>query len=149
MKPELPPGLTHIIGQVQLYTDEVEYVIVRLAPAQVNSALLMFSRMSVPFSAAVVDKDEITVLLPWESWLQVRDEIGVYDEARGYRLITFDIPTDLGLVGFIATISSQLAEAGIGILSVSAYTRDHILVQESDLDRALGVLEDFVQSCRE
>jgi hypothetical protein len=110
-------------------------------------ALFLFSRLGAPFSAAVVDKDEITLLLPWESWRQVRDEVEVYDEARGYRLITFDTPTDLGLVGFIATLSELLAEAGISIYSISAFTHDHILVQEEDLVRAVNLLSDFIELC--
>lgn len=148
MSNELPPGLTHIFGQTQLYTDRTEYVIVSFPPDQVTDALFLFSRLGIPFSTAVVDKDEITLLLPWDSWYQVRDQAQSYDEARGYRLVTFDIPTDLGLIGFIATLSSLLAEAGISIYSVSAYTRDHILVQEEDLDRAIELLQDFIEECR-
>jgi hypothetical protein len=145
---KLPPGLNYAFAQTRLHTDNTEYVIVSFATGQVTDVLFLFSRLGVPFSVAVVDKDEITLLLPWESWYQVRDEIDVYDEARGYRLITFDTPTDLGLVGFIATLSNLLAEAGIGIYSVSAFTRDHILVQETDLDRALQVLSEFIEWCR-
>jgi hypothetical protein len=141
-------GLDHIFAQTRLHTDDTEYVIVSFAPDQVVGALFFFSRLGIPFSAAVVDKDEVTLLLPWSSWYQVRDEAGVYDEARDYRLITFDIPTDLGLVGFIATLSTLLAEAGISIYSVSAFTHDHILVQAEDLDRAIEVLSDFVETCR-
>ncbi len=113
-----------------------------------TDALFLFSRLGVPFSVAVVDKDEITLLLPWDSWYQVRDEVGAYDEARGYRLITFDTPTDLGLVGFMATLSELLAQAGISIYSVSAFTHDHILTQEEDLGRAINVLSDFIERCR-
>lgn len=145
---KLPPGLNYAFAQTKLHTDNTEYVIVSFGTEQVTGALFLFSRLGVPFSVAVVDKDEITLLLPWESWYQVRDEIEVYDEARGYRLITFDTSTDLGLVGFIATLSDLLAEAGISIYSVSAFTRDHILVQEEDLGQAIKVLSDFIEWCR-
>jgi hypothetical protein len=145
---ELPPGLTHVLAQTRLHTDDAEYVVISFAPEQVVEGLFLFSRLGVPFSTAVVDKDEVTLLLPWEAWYQVRDEAQSYAEARGYRLITFDTPTELGLIGFIATLSSLLAEAGISIYSVSAFTRDHILVQEEDLGRAVEVLEAFFAECR-
>ncbi len=148
MSEELPPGLTHIFGHTQLHTDDSEYVIVGFSREQVADALFLFSRLGVPFSTAVVDRDEVTLLVPWESWQQVRDEVDSYDEARGYRLITYDSPTDLGLVGFIATLSGLLAEAGISIFSVSAYTRDHMLVQEEDLGRAVKILREFIADCR-
>lgn len=148
MSKTLPPGLNHIFAQTKLYTDNTEYVIVCCPSRVAADALFLFSRLGAPFSVAVVDKDEITLLLPWESWYQVRDEVEVYDEARGYRLITFDTPTDLGLVGFIATLSELLAEAGISIYSISAFTHDHILVQEEDLVRAVSLLSDFIELCR-
>jgi hypothetical protein len=144
----LPPGLTHIFAQTKLYTDNTEYVIVSFSSRVMTDALFLFSRLGVPFSVAVVDKDEITLLLPWDSWYQVRDEANAYDEARGYRLITFDTPADLGLVGFVATLSDLLAQAGVSIYSVSAFTHDHILVQEEDLGRAINILSDFIERCR-
>ncbi len=148
MSVELTPDLTHTFARTQLHTDEVEYVVVGLAPEHVAQALFLFSRLGEPFSTAVVDKDEVTLLLPWESWVQVRDEMAAYDEARGYRLITFDTPADLGLVGFIAALSAVLAEAGIAIISISAFTRDHVLVQQEDLDRAVEALSSFFGDCR-
>lgn len=148
MSRQLPPGLTHIFAHTRLHTDDTEYVIVSFPTDRVAGALFLFSRLGVPFSTAVVDKDEVTLLLPWESWYQVRDEADSFDEARGYRLITLDTPTDLGLIGFIATLSSLLAEAGVGVLYVSAFTHDHILVQEADFDRATRALGDFFAECR-
>jgi hypothetical protein len=148
MPEELPLGLSHVFAQTKLHVDNTEYVIVSFALDQVTSALFLISRLGVPFSSAVVDKDEVTLLLPWDSWYQVRDEADARGEARGYRLITFDIPTDLGLVGFIATFSGVLAEAGIGIYSTSAFTRDHVMVQEEDLDRAVQELSGFIERCK-
>ena len=145
---KLPPGLNHAFAQTKLHTDNTEYVIVGLAGERAADALFLFSRLGVPFSAAVVDKDEVTLLLPWESWHQVRDQAHAYDQALGYRLITFDTPTDLGLVGFIAILSDLLAQAGISIYSVSSFTRDHVLVQENDLSQAIKVLSDFIEWCR-
>lgn len=144
----LPPGLTHLFAQTHLHSDDIEYVIVCFSPEYVADALFLFSRLGVPFSTSVVDKDEVTLLLPWESWYQIRDEAESYDEARGYRLITFDIVADLSLVGFIATLSGLLAESGISIFSVSAFTHDHILVQEDDFVRAIEVLSGFFEECR-
>ena len=148
MSLELTPGLMHTFARTQLHTDEIEYVVVGLSPEHIADELFLFSRLGVPFSTAVVDKDEVTLLLPWESWYQAREGIGAYDEARGYSLITFDTPADLELVGYIATLSTVLAEAGIPIISISAFTRDHILVQKKDLDRAVEVLSDFIADCQ-
>lgn len=149
MPEELLPRMTQIFAETKLSVDDAEYVVVGFLLEQVEAALALLSQVAEPFLAAVVDKDEVTLVLPWEAWEPLRDQADEFEEARGYRLITFDLPADLGVVGFIATLSSLLAEADVSLFSVSAYTRDHMLVQEEDLDQAAQVLSDFIQRCQD
>jgi len=44
------------------------------------------------------------------------------------RLITLTVHSSLEAVGFLAAITAQLAEAGIGVNAVSAYYHDHLFV---------------------
>ena len=46
-----------------------------------------------------------------------------------------------GLVGFLAEISKALADEGINIITISAFSTDHILVKENDLQKAKRKLE--------
>ncbi|MBN2393480.1 MAG: ACT domain-containing protein [Anaerolineae bacterium] len=71
------------------------------------------------------------------------------DVSPPYRLITFDIPLDWGVIGYLAALTSELAEAGISIIALSAFSRDHIFVAEIDFDRAWDVLDTFIRACRE
>lgn len=41
-----------------------------------------------------------------------------------------------GLVGFLATVSKALADEGISIYVLSAYSTDHILIKKKDIVRA-------------
>lgn len=102
----------------------------------------------MPFSAYVYDKDEITLVLSQEIWDQVRPQVTALAVSSGYRLITFDVPLDLGLVGYLATLAAVIADAGVSIFPVSAFSRDHILVAEADFDRAWKVLYAFIRSCQ-
>lgn len=45
------------------------------------------------------------------------------------------------LVGVLAAIAAPLAEARVSIFAVSTYDTDYVLVEESELDRAIRVLE--------
>ncbi|AEA46127.1 ACT domain-containing protein [Archaeoglobus veneficus] len=83
--------------------------------------------------AVVYDGREITVIVE-ESRV---DEVNAFDVQRGYRLLTFDGVLPFDLVGFIARVSTALAEEGVSIFVVSSYSTDHIFVKESDLDRAI------------
>jgi hypothetical protein len=64
--------------------------------------------------------------------------------AGGYRLLTFDIELDLEVVGFMAEVSRILAEAGVPIMALSAFTRDHLLIKQEDLAKALKALGEHV-----
>jgi uncharacterized protein len=64
---------------------------------------------------------------------------------RGFRLLSFDIELDFSVVGFLAFVAQKLAEAGISIVALGAFSRDHLLVKQEDLARSLKVLGEFVE----
>ena len=65
----------------------------------------------------------------------------------GYRLLSFDADLEFDVVGFIAEIAQLLAQQGISILPFASFKRDHVLVRQTDLARALkafrGVVEEM------
>jgi hypothetical protein len=146
---DLPPGLLHVLAQTRLYTDGREYVVVSVPLEMFYEGTALLAKMAEPFSVAVVDKDELTLVFPMEVWEAVREHLPERLEAAGYRLITFDLPLDLGLVGYLATLTDVVAEAGVSMLAFSAYQRDHLLVPEGDFDRAWKALDEFIARCRE
>ncbi len=145
---DLPPGLVHIVAQTHLFTDARDYVILRTAPHQAGAAEDLFSKLDEPFSALVRDKDEVTLVLPVEVWEKEQPLLDILDESTNYRLITFDLPLELGLVGYLATMTSTVADEGVSIFSVSAFSRDHIFVPEEDFERAWDALRALIRSCQ-
>lgn len=57
------------------------------------------------------------------------------------RIITLRIQSALDAVGFIAAVTSRLAEAGISTNPVSAFFHDHVFVPASRAEEAVEVLE--------
>ena len=145
---DLPPGLVHIVAQTRLFTDARDYVILRIAPDQAGAAEALFSRLDESFSALVRDKDEVTLVLPVDVWEKSQPLLDVLDESSNYRLITFDLPLELGLIGYLATLVSTVADGGVSIFSVSAFSRDHIFVPEEDFERAWDALRALIRSCQ-
>lgn len=145
---DFPPGLVHVIAQTHLFTDARDYVILRTAPDQADAAQALFSQLDEPFSALMRDKDEVTLVLPADVWAKTHPLLDVLDESTLYRLITFDLPLELGLIGYLATLTSAVAEEGVSIFSVSAFSRDHIFVPEEDFERAWDALRDLIRSCQ-
>ena len=67
----------------------------------------------------------------------------------GFAVITLDLPMDWDVVGVLAAVSRALADAGIPLGAVAAFSRDHLLVPADRLDGALAVLADLCGEVRE
>jgi len=145
----LPPGLRHTIAETRLFTDGRSYVILRLPIGEYQESLRLEAQLDNPFVSLVRDKDEVTLVLPQEEWEARRPALEVLEESPDYHLITFDLPVDLGLVGYLASLVGVVAEAGVSIFPVSAFSRDHIFVPAEDFERAWDALRALIRSCQE
>jgi hypothetical protein len=97
------------------------------------------------FSSITFDLAEVSLVVKASDWAELKEGFRDFDEEGPYRLITFDIVLDLSIVGFLAAISARLAEEGISIYALSTFLRDHILVKESDAERAVAVLRGLIE----
>jgi hypothetical protein len=97
----------------------------------------------------------LPVLPPTDSLISVTmttDEISVVSPAGiapagakvdgGWRLLTVRGPLEFTLTGIMASLAGTLAAAGVAIFAVSNFDTDHILVKETDLDRAVVALRE-------
>lgn len=100
-------------------------------------------RMTAPF-LIFKDKYETTLLLDETDFQTMRHAVRDAKTERNFRLLTFDVELDFAVVGFLAEIARILAGAGISIVALSAFSRDHLLVKQEDLARALKALHDYV-----
>ena len=81
-------------------------------------------------------RDELSVVVPQE-----RVPEGVQAQ-RDFRALKVAGPLAFDEIGILAALAGPLAAAGISIFAVSTYDTDYVLVRESDLGKALGVLRD-------
>jgi hypothetical protein len=88
----------------------------------------------------VTHDDRETTVVTTEDLLQHVDVIEVNRDR--WVLFTIDCANPFYCVGFLAKISAVLSGAGIDILVVSTFSRDWVLVKESDADRAAELLRE-------
>jgi hypothetical protein len=100
-------------------------------------------RASAPFMF-LKDEHEVTLLLDETDWRTMRHAVRDARIESGFRLLTFDIELDWNIVGFLARVTQILAEAGISVGALSAFSRDHLLIKQDDLGTALRVLGEHV-----
>jgi len=101
-------------------------------------------RMTAPF-LIFKDKWEVTLLLDEIDFETMRVGLCEAKIEKGFRLLSFDIELPFTVVGFLAFVSQKLAEANIPIIALSAFSRDHLLVKQEDLAKALKILGEFVE----
>lgn len=101
-------------------------------------------RMTAPFMI-FQDNREVTLLLDEIDYEKIRYSILTAKSQGGFRLLTFDVELDFTVVGFIAFVSKILAEADISIVTLSAFSRDHLLIKQNDLAKALIILGEYVE----
>ena len=86
------------------------------------------------------DKYEVTLMLAEQDLRLAQHSFGKAKIESGFRLVTFDVVLDFGVTGFLAKVAELLADAGVPIIAVSAFSRDHLLVKQDDLRTALTAL---------
>lgn len=118
---------------------------------------------TVEISMTIVPLDAAMSVCKVSDWLGVDLDAplcftGNTDEERSLICRTVDVPAsatarddgwrafrvagvlDFSLVGILARISTILADAGIGIVAVSTFNTDYILVKADNFPRALALL---------
>jgi len=86
------------------------------------------------------DHRETTLLLEESDWKTLRHAARDAKVEGDFRLLAFDITLEWSVVGFLALVAGILAEEGIPVGALSAFSTDHILVKQGDLPRALLAL---------
>ena len=138
----MPRTPEEILQQAAFYSDQQPYRFIRLPGKAVTAAAGVVAEIGEPFCGLIVDKDEVSLLIPEEAWNDFQHRLpGAEISATTYRLVTVDMVLEPDLVGFLAFISRALADANVSILAFAAYSRDHFFVPSDQFDAALSQLQ--------
>ena len=89
------------------------------------------------FSSITRTSEELSVVCPEAA---VPDGVKA---VKGWRALRVVGSMDFSAVGVLASLTTPLANANIGIFSISTFDTDYLLVRESDLGRAVEALRAF------
>ena len=90
------------------------------------------------------DPFEVTLLVEESDWRAMRHAARDAKFETDFRLVTLDVELGWDVVGFLAHVTKILAEAGVPVGALSAFSRDHLLIKQVDLGKALRVLGEHV-----
>ncbi len=93
------------------------------------------------YASAIRDRHEVAVILPTPVWDAHKGK-NVHRQAFGPLIaITFDVPLDIAVAGYLSPVIGALADAGVSVVPQCALVYDHVLVHERDAGRAIAVIE--------
>jgi hypothetical protein len=91
------------------------------------------------------DPYEVTLLVEEEDWQAMRHAAREARVERDFRVVTLNIELTWNVVGYLARVTELLAGAGISVGALSAFSRDHLIVKQTDLAKLLRVLGEHVE----
>lgn len=131
-----------VLSQTPLYTDEVIYTLIKLPASAIWAGAGVLADLGESFSALIADKDEVTLVMSLEAWQEEYFKRLPGAEQHGeFRLITFDMVLEFSLTGFMAIVATILAEAGVSVIPLGAFSRDHVLVPADSFEKAWTALQ--------
>ena len=90
------------------------------------------------------DPFEVTLLLEESDWRAMRHAARDARVETGFRLVTLGVELGWDVVGFLAHVTAILAASGVPVGALSAFSRDHLLIKQDDLGKALRALGEHV-----
>jgi hypothetical protein len=144
----MPPSAADLWKQTRLRIAPEPYVLASLAPSLLPEAAALIASAAAgtggAFAALVLERDEVSITLSAAAWRASTLSMRATATAGPYRAITFDLDLDLAVIGYLAPAAVALAAAQVSIIPQCAYRKDHLLVREEDLARAVAVLESLI-----
>jgi hypothetical protein len=117
------------------------FVLVGLEADQLSPALVVLATDPPEFASVVAEPDVTSLVVSEKVWNVMADDFPNARIEAGYRVITFEQEMGWDIVGFLAHVTSLLANEGIPLGAICGYTRDHLFVHERYAQRAVQVLE--------
>jgi hypothetical protein len=130
------PRLAELFRTMRWRVRPERLVLAGIDPREQPVVLRLVAGLTGRLWQLTVEPEVVTLIVEESDWRSISPAFPRARIERPYRLISFeaDLPPDL--VGFMALVSTALAEAGVPILALCGFTRDHFLVREADLARA-------------
>ncbi|MEO7909436.1 MAG: ACT domain-containing protein [Roseiflexaceae bacterium] len=134
------PRTAILLRQARWQARPERFVLAALEPKERVLILQLLAGVVAPFMQLIAEPDVLTLLLPQSDWRSLKPAFPHARVQQSFRVISFDLDLPDDLVGFLAVASRVLADAGVPILAICGYSKDHILVRDQHLERALAAL---------
>ena len=131
-----------LLRQTRIEVAPETFFLVSLSPAEYRRLLEnpeLSPRGDAPFML-LSDRFEVTMLLDRKDWQAMKHAARDAKVEGNFRLVTLNLELQWNVIGYYALVTKILADAEISVGALSAFSRDHLLIKQKDLAKALKVL---------
>ena len=135
-----------LLRQTRVEVAPETFFLVSLTPEEYRRLLEnpeLSPRGEAPFML-LSDRSEVTMLLDQKDWQTMRHPARNAKVEGNFRLVTLNLELQWNIIGYYALVTKILADAEISVGALSAFSRDHLLIKQEDLAKALKVLSPYV-----
>lgn len=148
---EMNERLRALFAATELETDGRDYTLVRAPLTERQAVLNALTDIDDETPCALmIEPAEISVMVQTKQWARAHGlAIKGAKLERGWRLLTLRVVVSLDVPGYLAPLASLLSENEVSLYVVSAYSTDHLFIQQRHFETATHVLNEFLAECRE
>lgn len=133
-------NLSQILAVTELSVHPEAFVLVGLPPKRQVHVEADLPRLAGDFVQYIREPDILTLLLPQSSWKIIAPRYPEAHMQSPVSLFTFSAAMDWSVVGFLAGVTTLLANRNIPLGAVCGYYRDHLFIARQHARRAETVL---------
>lgn len=140
------PDVTELLRRTRVEVAPATFYLISLRPEDWQRLLENPELSPRPGAPLMLLRDahEVTLLLEADDWRTMRHAAREARVEGGFRLVTLNVELAWNVIGYLARITGILAEAEISVGALSSFSRDHLLIKQDDLGKALRVLGEHV-----
>ena len=140
--------IEEILAHTELIIRPGEFVLVGLEPDERVRLESDLTSIKSDFFQYIIEPDVLTLLLDSNDWAHLSYHYPQANVEGPFRIFTFSVAMDWEVVGFLATVTGLLAQAGISLGAVCGYYRDHVFISVEHAARAEEVLRAEIERLR-
>jgi hypothetical protein len=141
--------LKEILAHTELIIQPGEFVLVGLEPDERARLESDLANVASDLFQYIIEPDVLTLLLESNDWAHLSHHYPQANVEGPFRIFTFSVAMDWEVVGFLATVTGLLAQAGIPLGAVCGYYRDHLFISVEYAARAEEVLRTEIERLRQ
>lgn len=142
------PNIVDLWSRTALKVWPERYSLVKLPARLVLDLSRLFSEVHGTFAMITANTTELSILVEESLWSECDLRRLTIAVDGPYRVITLDVTMELGIVGYLAPFLKCLSEGGVCVFANCAFSNDHLIVQNEQLDDAIEILDSFIKSCQ-